>query len=266
LNIEEYISSGVLEAYVLGELTLPEREEVEKNLLRFPELKRELTLIEETQEKILMAAGAQPPTGLKSKIFEQIEASGTQARVLTTESESISMWRFAAAASILIAIVSSYLAYTYWGRWKSTSSELTALVNENKRIAEDYNQVNQQMDKLSRDVKVIDDSQFTRVVMTGTVNAPGALASVYWNKSSKEVYLRIQNMKDLAQENQYQLWAIIDGKPVDAGIFDGGIDGLIKMKDIGQGATTFAVTIEPRGGRPSPALETMQVAGNVAKS
>jgi anti-sigma-K factor RskA len=102
--------------------------------------------------------------------------------------------------------------------------------------------------------------------MTGTSNAPEALASVYWNQSSKQVYLRIQSMKDLAQENQYQLWAIIDGKPVDAGVFDAGMDGLIKMKDIGKGATTFAITIEPRGGRPTPALETMQVAGNVDKS
>ena len=70
----------------------------------------------------------------------------------------------------------------------------------------------------------------------------------------------------LAQENQYQLWAIIDGKPVDAGVFDNNFKGLLKMKDVGTGAATFAVTIEPRGGRQTPTLETMQVAGNVVKS
>jgi anti-sigma-K factor RskA len=73
-------------------------------------------------------------------------------------------------------------------------------------------------------------------------------------------------MKQLAQENQYQLWAIIDGKPVDAGVFDGNLAGLVKMKEIPSGAKTFAVTIEPRGGNASPTLEKMQVVGNVVKA
>ena len=41
--------------------------------------------------------------------------------------------------------------------------------------------------------------------------------------------------------------------------------GLLKMKDIGIGAGAFAVTIEPRGGKTSPTLETMQVVGTVVK-
>ena len=73
-------------------------------------------------------------------------------------------------------------------------------------------------------------------------------------------------MRELSQENQYQLWAIIDGKPVDVGVFDSNFTGLARMKDIAKGAVTFAVTIEPRGGKLSPTLQTMQVAGNVSKS
>jgi hypothetical protein len=37
------------------------------------------------------------------------------------------------------------------------------------------------------------------------------------------------------------------------------------MKDIESGASMFAVTVEPLGGKPSPTLETMQVAGPVSK-
>ena len=47
MNIKEYISSGVLESYVLGELSAEERVDVEKKLLLYPELKKVLTLIEE---------------------------------------------------------------------------------------------------------------------------------------------------------------------------------------------------------------------------
>ena len=73
-------------------------------------------------------------------------------------------------------------------------------------------------------------------------------------------------MKELARENQYQLWAIIDGKPVDAGVFDGNFSGLHKMKEIAKGAVLFAVTVEPRGGKAAPTMDTMQVKGEVKKS
>jgi anti-sigma-K factor RskA len=175
------------------------------------------------------------------------------------------IWKFAAAASISIALIASYFAFDYHAKWKNSEKDLTNLIAQNQRIAQDYNQVNERLDKMENDLKVMDDPRFTRVVMSGTPNAPQSLASVYWNANSKEVYLSIQNMKALAQENQYQLWAIIDGKPVDAGVFDGNMAGLLKMKEIGKGAVTFAVTIEPRGGKPSPSLETMQVVGNVDK-
>ncbi len=48
-------------------------------------------------------------------------------------------------------------------------------------------------------------------------------------------------------------------------MFDGNVAGLLKMKEIASGATTFAVAIGPRGGKASPSPGMMQVAGNVVK-
>ncbi len=270
MNIKDYISSGALEAYVLGDLSETERAEVENNLVQYPELREELRQIEETQERILMNASIQPRAAVKTALFEKIPETRfeakTEAKVVAIENKSSAgFWRLAAAASITIAVISSYLAYNYWDKWKSTQSDLTALIAQNQRVAQDYNQVNDRLNKLETDLNIIDNPRFKRVIMKGTPAAPQALASVYWNESSQEVYLRIQNMKELARENQYQLWAIIDGKPVDAGVFDGNVAGLLKMKEVRKGAIMFAVTIEPRGGKTSPTLETMQVAGNVDK-
>jgi len=167
---------------------------------------------------------------------------------------------------VSVALIASYLAFDYRSKWKDASSQLSNLIAQNQQIASNYNQVNESLDRLRKDVEILDNPSFTKTLMRGTANAPTALASVYWNKSSKELYLRIYNMKELSQEQQYQLWAIVDGKPVDAGVFDGNIAGMIKMKNVPEGAVTFAVTIESRGGKPSPSLETMQVAGNVPKS
>ncbi len=263
MNIKEYISSGILEAYVLGELNDHERIEVEKNLAMYPELKAELDLIEETQEELILKAAVRPRPALRQQILEAIPA---ETKVVDINSRVISFWKFAAAASITVALITSYLAFSYHNRWRSSENNLADLIAQNQRIAQDYNHVNQRIDRMENDLRVMDDPSFKRVVMTGTPNSPEAMASVYWNQNTNEVYVSIQKMKTLARENQYQLWAIIDGKPVDAGMFDGGTPGLIRMKDIGKGAILFAVTIEPRGGKPSPTMETMQVKGDVKKS
>jgi anti-sigma-K factor RskA len=266
VNIKEYILSGILEAYVLGDLTKHERVMVEKNLAQYPELREELARVEEAQEQFLIQAAIQPPATIREKLFDKIGEMKSIGKVVSLESNPrLSFWKFAAAASITIAMISLYLAYNYRSLWKTSENDLSNLLAQNQRIAREYNQVNERLNTLENNYKVIDDPGFKRIVMTGTPNAPQAMASVYWNENSSEVYLSIQNMKELARENQYQLWAIIDGKPIDAGIFDGNAEGLLKMKNIGKGAVTFAVTIESRGGKSSPSLETMQVAGNIGK-
>lgn len=265
MNVKEYISSGILEAYALGELSEKERSEVEQNLKDYPELKAELSLIEEAQEALLLNAAIQPSSHVKNSLMDKLEFAQPSNLVPLQSGREISLWKLAAAASISIALIASYLAYNYHSKWQSTQSDLATLIAQNQQVAQDYNQVNQRIERMENDLKVMDNPKFQRVLMTGTANAPEAMASVYWNENTQEVYLSLQNMKDLAREQQYQLWAIIDGKPVDAGVFDGNFAGLHKMKEIAKGAVLFAVTVEPRGGKPVPTMETMQVKGEVKK-
>ena len=266
MNIHEYISSGILEAYALGELAAQDRSEVEKNLALYPQLREELVRIEETQEVLLLRTAIQPRSIVKDQLFAKIAQQKPVGKEVQLDPAKItSFWRLAAAASISLALITSYLAYTYYSKWKDTQSDLTDLIAQNQRIAQDYNQVNERLDKIEKDIDVFNNPAFKRVIMKGTPHAPEAMASVYWNENTNEVYLSVQNMKTLAPANQYQLWAIIDGKPVDAGVFDAtDKDGLLlRMKEVGSGATMFAVTVEPRGGKAAPTLETMQVAGPV---
>jgi anti-sigma-K factor RskA len=264
VNITEYISTGILESYAMGELSVHERAEVEKNLGLYPALKMELAEIEQTMENLLLQAAVTPRAEVKTKLFEKI-TDRPAAKIVPMESNAINLWRYATAASVAIALCSAYLAYNYRSLWKQSESNLTELIAQNQRIAQDYNQVNLRLDKIESDLKVTNNPDFVRVVMKGTPNAPTSLATIYWNAQTRETYLSIQSMKELSKENQYQLWAIVDGKPVDCGVFDFNIAGLLKMKGGFATPATFAVTIEARGGKQSPTLETMQVAGNLVK-
>lgn len=263
MNIQEYISSGILEAYALGEVSQEERAMVDKLLAEYPEAKAELALIEDTLEALAMKAAVEPCKEVKETIMMQMRGAHPESKVVSLVPDalrSMLVYKYAAAASIAIALLTSYLAYDYRSRWIEEEIAFNQLSAQNRRVAEDYNVVNHKLDKIQGDFAIIESTAFQKVVMKGTPNDVNALASVYWNQGTKEVYISIQNLKDLAQEKQYQLWAIVDGKPVDAGVFDKNFAGLLKMKNV-TGAAAFAVTVEPRGGQASPTLSTMQVVG-----
>lgn len=246
----------------MGELKGDELARMEANLKQYPELRSELVRIEETLEAMMVRLAVSPPAVVKAKVMVTVANHGREVKM---DAPVVMLWKYAAAASIVIALGATYMAYDCHGRWKDSVLALNELIGKNQQTADDYNRVNHRLDKVENDLRVIDNPAFTKVVMKGTPNAPQAMASVYWNEQTKEVFLSIQNLRELSREQQYQLWAIIDGKPVDAGVFDTGLVGLQKMNAISKGATTFAVTIEPRGGKDAPSLETMQVAGVISK-
>lgn len=261
MNVQDYISSGILEAYALGELTAAERLSVEQNLIQHPEVFEELMKVESTLEKISIATAIHPRSFVKDKIMSSISNKKPIAKQVPLVPERI-LWKYAAAASIAIALMTSYLAVYYRQQWQKVNVTLTQIIAQNNQMALEYNVVNQKLDKIQGDLSIIENSSFTKVVMKGTDNDKNGLASIYWNSSTQEVYLSIQQLKEISRENQFQLWAIVNGKPVDAGVFDLNFAGLLKMKNI-NGAAAFAVTIEPRGGKESPTLDTMQVLGTV---
>ncbi|MES1224123.1 MAG: anti-sigma factor, partial [Bacteroidota bacterium] len=120
-------------------------------------------------------------------------------------------------------------------------------------------------DRSLSDISVFRNTEFKTIVMKGLPAMDStALAKVYWNKNSQEAFLDVSKLPLPPGDKQYQLWALVDGKPVDAGVFEVGatVTGLQKMKMI-PAAQAFAVTLEPRGGSVSPTLTAMYVLGNV---
>lgn len=255
MNVEAYISTGILEAFVLGELSVREREQVEYQLENHQALRDELARIEKTFEQLSIQAALKPKPELKDRILKSVTPK------LTTSSAKAVVWQWLAAASIILAFGFAYLAYNYYGRWSSTSQQLAEIELRNQEIAQNLNSVNLELSKIQAEINVVDNPSYSRVILTETDQAPDSRATVFWNASTQEVYLRVQHLRALSTENQFQLWALIDGKPVDLGVFDTK-NGLIKMKPTSR-ADAFAVTIEARGGSSVPSLQTLQVMGSI---
>jgi anti-sigma-K factor RskA len=84
---------------------------------------------------------------------------------------------------------------------------------------------------------------------------------IFWNIISGELFISAAGLPEPPYGKQYQLWAIVDGKPVNAGMLvpQGNLD-LLRMETIPK-AEMFAITMEHVGGSPVPTLDQMVVAG-----
>jgi anti-sigma-K factor RskA len=73
-------------------------------------------------------------------------------------------------------------------------------------------------------------------------------------------------MPQLPSDKQYQLWALIDNKQKSLGVFDATDQNIILKMDSTKKAQAFAITIEKRGGKPTPTLDSLTSIGKTQLS
>jgi len=274
LDTREYIESGKLENYVLGICSTDEKQEVECMARIFPEVKKELESIRLSFEQYVLANKVSPPASVKSKIFEEIEkdeksSAKPEAKIISIESrpkvDSGRGVKMLAAACIALLIISGFIAYNLLQKNDALTAQINALQNDQQTANAKYDELNNRFGKMNEQFAVMSNPNSTHVIMKGTAVSPQSVASIYWNKESKEVFMAVNSLPQPPAGMQYQLWGIVNGKPVDLGVFDMPSPGdsmLHKMKPV-EGAATFAVTLEKAGGSPTPTLDQMYVAGNI---
>ena len=259
MNIKEYISSGVVESYVLGLLTAQERFEFEKYCESYPELTEARTSFELALEKQSMENSIAPPADLKQKIASKIFDEKKTAPVIPIETTTVKKFnwaKFAAAASIIL------LAGSIW--WNMS------LKNENDKLKTDLSRAQKDLDSSQQQVaQMTDDARkmgegMRMVGLPGTANSPKSFATVYWDTTSKDVYLLVNNLPKPASDEQYQLWAILTPngqlQTIDLGYIEMTQKPLqmYRMKNA-QAAKAFAITLEKKDGNPAPNLDKIFV-------
>lgn len=265
MNINEYISSGILELYVTGDLSQAERLEVEALAAKHPEIRKELTAIEEAMEKYAMLHAVEPPASTLNTILNKIEQT-QQKEVkgkivqMSPQPKSNTLRLLAYAASILLFLSVAVNIY-YFNKYKTVSSELADIRQDNTFMAGEMETLKANYQNLESEVNIVKNPDFIAITMKGLPISPASSSVVYWDKDNGDLYVNANNLPAPGPGKQYQLWALKDGKPIDAGVFD--INGNIQqMKHISE-ADAFAVTLEPVGGSVAPTLEQLYVFAGV---
>jgi anti-sigma-K factor RskA len=271
-NIKAYIESGILELYVLGDISAEEKLQVEDMALKYPEIRAEITEIERSMEFYAEEHAIEPPADLRQRVLGSLLVNlgddNTFTKAVTHQDDDHvkslpvtrvnNFYKYAFAACLTLLLVSVYGLVNLYSKLQDSNTQLTALQTDKIRIA---NQVNLMDSKLD----MYRDTTYKVLRLKGLPKTPTAAMILAWNSVSKKVIVDVQSIKlpKNDKQHQYQLWALVNGKPVDMGIFnvpEADTAGVKEMKTIAA-AQGFAVTLEPMGGSVNPTMDQMVVIG-----
>ncbi len=261
MDIQAYIASGVLEQYVLGDLSAAERAEVEQYARQYPAIRSEIEAIEAALETSARLNAIAAPAALEQQILEKIDArEKTQAATGPPKRRRV-------GPAVLLLMLAAALALLVWGlsqnqKARQTEAELDALQVRFDSLAADCAQLESGSEAYQRLINFLLDPDTEPTLINGTDKAPSANAVVYWNPAARQASLQVLELPAPPPDRQYQLWAIVDNGQESMGVFEVEADGraLIDLPFEAE-PNAFAVTLEPRGGSPSPTLSEMYLLG-----
>ena len=264
-DIKAYIESGILELYVLGDLNHEERTEVESMLVKYPELKFELNAIEDAMVDYAQKTAVEPPTYMRDRILGSLDHELSDNSSINESSnkkvvnlKQYNFYKFAFAACLALLLLSVYLLISLNSKLQQTNAQIASLQSEKQQFAKTVSFKNGELE-------VFQDASFRFLNLQGTAKVPNAKLTIAWSPVKRKVWIDLKSvqMPINDEKHQYQLWALVKGKPVDLGVFNKTADSTSDMKEMKsvELAEAFAVTLEPQGGSAVPTMDQMMVIG-----
>jgi len=205
-----------------------------------------------------------PPPGMREKVMGAVGApvmTSAAARPRTT----FAWWSAVATAATLVLATTLVATRAQLRQERARAEALAAEAAQARRELADLQHALAEVRSV-RDLVIQPDSRLT--VLAGLPAAPGARARVIWMASTREAVLLASGLPRTPEGKAYEVWVIAESKPpTPAGVFQAEPDGtaLVHLPRVEETARphTFAVTIEPAAGSPSP-TGPMVLAGTVS--
>ncbi len=185
-DIKQYIESGILELYVLDDLTVDEKLEVERMAASYPAIKNELSEIAETMELFAEQNAVEPSEKLRASVLSQLIADNanhnisshhisedkTDKKIIPLQSAATKtyFYKYAFAASVALLLVSLVALFNTYNHLQESRQQLVSLRLQNQKFA---NQVNFQENQLSQYKKQSRNVQLQNSVFTDSINVNG---------------------------------------------------------------------------------------------
>ena len=244
MDINNYIASGIIEMYVMGICSQEEKAELELLRPQYPQLNAAIMQFEKSFENNLLQQGTEPGAATDDKIIQTIQNLQPPAPVISigvnqNKIKKNNWLRNIAAAAVLLLCVSGVYNYTLYKKMKVQELALNKKDTAASLPAADY--------------AVLKNPAITPVAMYGVAPYTLCRCTMYWDKKTGKAYIMIHHLIPSPEDKKYQLWAMVDNKPVNVGMVHDEIrDRFIELANVPEGATAFAVTLENIGANTTP--------------
>jgi len=255
-------------AYCLGALDEAERQALERHLKDgCDECQRLVVEMLAVPNFLSFASEAHPPPRkLKERILAQIQPA--KARVPAAAEKVVDRieeatyralqksrrrWMGASAALAFALVIVILLFARQSVVLKNNLNVLQTQLQISEQVV---TQLQMELEHRQQMINVFQSEAVKLVYLKGTGPTPQASGSVYWDSENDQAVFCAFNLPTPPADKDYQLWMIRGSEPIDAGVFS--IDeqgkGLSFFKTIPEDRelSAFAVTLEPKGGRPQP--------------
>jgi anti-sigma-K factor RskA len=265
MDVNEYIASGILEIYAAGALSQAEMKEVEDMVSKHPEVAQELKKISDALAGYASSFGRNPRPALRKEVMEKtsgaVRSQGNHSeQQKNSQASSTLAYKYLLAACLASLVISTFASYFFYNRWSDTEDKNILLLSEKNGLNQNYTEIKNSFDKTFEDVLVMRDPNSKVYNLIPVDTSRHFAARVYWNDYSHEAFLDILSLPPADSGKIYQLWTVVGGKPVDAGVFSVTDESNLQHMKSVYASDSWAVTVEPSGGSVNPTLTTMCMA------
>ncbi len=201
MNVQEYISSGIVESYVLGLASPEESSEFERMCAAHSEVRAARNDFEMQLENTLQHQNQEPPRELKSRIFSRIGMEkDEQAPRLPLKKPAlvprIGFAKYVAAASLILLAGSVLLNLYLLNQYKKSIAQYKDLVATQSQVASANQALQTKLANYENALNLMKNPLMEIIRLPGvpTSPAPLSLATVYWNTDTKDVYLLVNQL------------------------------------------------------------------------
>lgn len=261
MDIHAFIKSGIIESYLLGIAGDDEKQELDKMRRLYPEVENAIHSAEDWLQGIATPVSTPVPSGIREKIFARIGNEIRDTPVPVEIRISNPVYKYTAAASIVFLLASIAANFILYNKYRFEKEQVIALQDKQLNLLAGQQIIQAKLNTIGQDLQMLTAPGMVKIAMPSLPGKGKGQSTIFLDAATNQLLLASHSLPAAPHNKQYQLWAIVKGKPVNAGMLING-ESLCKFAAIA-GAEAYAVTLEPAGGSVNPTLEQMYVYGKV---
>lgn len=241
-KLQQFLDSGVLKKYVVGEATNEEEVLVEQYLSDYNEIQEEYEILQDQLEISARSEAKVAPDHVLEKAMKELDESHV---IHISTRRRLPFW-YGAAASV-IAFLFAGTTYFFYDYNKSLKVENDTIADEIFDLRSDIENNNEKLDAVMRELLRLNNPETQKYVLRGNDSAKELKTVAYINPIDKSSLIDVVSLPELSDEQCYQMWAQVNDKMVNLGILDK-VDRKLRSVPYIENALSLSITIEPKNG------------------